>query len=639
MYKKIIFSLIFFISGFSLVSASDYMLYTNHSQGDKCYRKLASDLTTNNGTAMTTVGCITPSYSKDGQYIYYSNVSDGYKCYKKNANDNSNGTAITSNVCYFPVESFDGTKIYYRNATDGDKIYVKNSNDSSNGSVFINYALSNPEISPDGTKMLVDSLTQYSSFGQIRSISNPGTVLYQSTYNCMDASYSPDGTKIICSNLQSPTSSKLYLMDSNLSSNPNFFLINNSYSRFPVFTPDSNYVVYTYGNVYGVCYYKDIFYGNTSNGYAITTDSCMYPTYSPVPNATCQDQIQNQDETGIDTGGICGNQTCAMQETNMKYISYGYTGSYSTYTNQIYGSSTGAESYLLIQTPPSSYSYYKFEVGSYKAVGMVFTSPLKTFEDLFNGNLSFYVPGSVQSPLDSLNFSKPYLELSSYSYPIDWFWINGSDGTIDGENSSDSIKDGYNCVFLQDGNGNEIKDQTGRTCFPVGTTGFSLTNLIKPNSNGEYILRIMFNHNMLDKNYKITGIGYGHYTDQFMENYVCKNNDTSEYTLNGNPITDDRYAEITGINDEIRESISDNRVKIDDIDLNTYSINNDISIKSLFTSCPAGLKNIDISYFSFMTYNLSVPLTDINLNPFSGMACGLKSIMNTYNYFRSNAFN
>lgn len=150
-------------------------------------------------------------------------------------------------------------------------------------------------------------------------------------------------------------------------------------------------------------------------------------------------------------------------------------------------------------------------------------------------------------------FGSAYIDIGSL-YPIEYVSITGTGtmGTIDPNATGDySNTRNSGCVTLADGLGNTIRTITG-DCFDVSTlssaTVTKIKNLVPKMVDGYYHIQMVLPSTALDKNYILTTFDFGHYVDQFTEEWVCKNIDTGVINTPGGPITD-QYNELTGSGD------------------------------------------------------------------------------------------
>lgn len=294
--KKVLISILLFFGATSICSASDFV-YTN-ATSNTMYLK--SDWDSSNGSQIASVFPVWGfSYSPDGAYIVYPNNSASQYMYRKNASDTANGSAITSQAVKRPVYSPDGLWIYYIKVSTAD-IYKKDASDTSNGT-SMGVAAYTFDISPDGLWMY------YSGSDWVIYKKSTGDTAAGSAINsigCRFIAVSPDGLWLYYTHYDGGTGAQIVYKKSTADSTNGSAITTGAHdAAYLAVSPDGAYLLYSY---YSPIYKKST--TDSLDGTAITSDNAReidYPrTY--VPPETCSDWIQNQDETGIDYGGVCG---------------------------------------------------------------------------------------------------------------------------------------------------------------------------------------------------------------------------------------------------------------------------------------------------------------------------------------------
>ncbi len=497
------------------------IIYTNFA----IYKKSASN--TSCGISINSQQSDSASYSPNGSLIVYQRLGGGNVCWLKSSSDSSNWSAITSDECSRPKFSPDWLSIVYTNTTHSSFLYKKSSSDSSNWSAITSVNSGSPSFSKDGTKII------YRGLGWQLYSKNSSDALNWSSItsdNWGDAIFSGDGNSIIYTNLTD--------------------------SWFRIYKKSAS---------------------DSSNGSPITASGWQGST---VINSSvlCTNQIQDQDETGVDTGGVCGNQTCWFQELNYQYPAPYYTGSYSSNTRNYYNTGTIVTElgeYIEDITPPSSWAGYTFDTTTYR-IGWANISNIAldgssktssgTLQDLWNHDIVLRVPGYVQSPWDYLSSKFSYFEIDT-KFPIDFFYITGSwviNGWLktgrypDGlSNDPNNTKASIQKVW-EDGIGIPLFWTVDTpTYYTVGTIGAPIQHVIKrlisQSKDGTYKIRVSFPSTALDVSYNIKDFRVWHYADQFTQQYVCKNNDTWQVlTPGGTEVDPDTFCELNGECDTAR---------------------------------------------------------------------------------------
>lgn len=264
--------------------------------------------------------------------------------------------------------------------------------------------------------------------------------------------------------------------------------------------------------------------------------------------ATCTDQIQNQDETGIDYGGVCWNQTCGIETMSTLVKSVVYTGSYSSQTVTKYGTGTsidtsgGYTDYVEDIIPPSSWSGYLNEETQYRLHGAYITGWSGSFNDLYNKNLHIIVPGYLQSPLQSTAFAgwQSWIDIAQLSPPqYGWIIWQGT-GVLGSLNPAyvDSMWpptyfEGKGCLKLERSDNTQIFDKNYPNCYPVTTltnypNGWFPLQALKKSTDGFYHIRFILPDSTLDQEYKFQGLEIGNYTKTYYPQYICHNKVTGD---------------------------------------------------------------------------------------------------------------
>ena len=267
----------------------NYIIYSYGSNPRDIYRKQLNDWIVSNIWTQLTSWILTSDavYTPDWQYIIYRNQTDWNKCYKKSAFTLSNWSAITNVSCYSPILSPRGNYLYYSNWADSKKIYIK---------------------SPDDT-------------------------LTWTSINWVSSDYltiSPDWNNLVYTNLSD--SSKLYKKNTYDTNNWTWITtVSNSY--YPSYSSDWNYIIYS--NVWDWKLYKKTS-SWVDNWSAISNWlGWNYYSRSYIQFASCDDWIQNQDETSVDFWWVCWSttQVCYTGVTNTGSITHSNQWTWPVYTN------------------------------------------------------------------------------------------------------------------------------------------------------------------------------------------------------------------------------------------------------------------------------------------------------------------
>lgn len=305
------------------------------------------------------------------------------------------------------------------------------------------------------------------------------------------------------------------------------------FSNFLWWLHNSNYLYdLNFYNNYNYNYYENLFIDNTWQYMFLLWGLSRRFTLGSI--ATCFDKIQNQNETWIDTGWVCGEGTiCEDTILNYKEIDT-YTGAYNTYTVVKMWSSTGAEFYAEKWTAPAPFNNNS---AWWMWIWTIFIGNKLSFEDLFDWNFVFYVPWYIQSPIDSSKYERPFLTLTNTVEPINFISISwNSSGSLDLYNWNQSQLPRFNCVYLADENFKRLfpeENDGAWRCYqvwsPTNRIKHDITWLIKPNENWEYIVRIILKQDWLDTYYYFSEIWFWKLEDNFTTKYVCRKTDWTVY--------------------------------------------------------------------------------------------------------------
>jgi len=228
---------------------------------------------TSNGSQINSQWSTNFVLNSDNSKLYYSWSGD-YSIIVKNTNDTSNWTTLSWSIKWFPrYLSYDGNYIFYSATSDWwYKLYKKNLNDSWTWTLVIN-----------------DYVGRW-------KMSNNERYFYYINWN---------------------QSNKIYVKDlQDWNTTPGTQLTTFWVNYFDL-SLDNLYIFYNNASDWNKMYKKNI--NDWSTGSAITS-VWVYSIYSSGKEyqvASCLDWIQNQDETGIDIGGVCGTCDDWIQQTEV----------------------------------------------------------------------------------------------------------------------------------------------------------------------------------------------------------------------------------------------------------------------------------------------------------------------------------